>query len=328
MSKEWKAIADCDVRDKGNLNGYWKFYKKLYECVKGDIVDPKGEGWRLKKGSFLFEYQTLLQTHYIYKSYCNVVKMQKVVNPFVYYFMFNGYFTIQIMTIRRLTESGGDLHDKEKGVKSLLHVMRYIKNINNLITRENFVSFDGCPYSPDEIGTIEYGNGGGDPSPHLGYAIGRHERFDKLMGLEDISKRNRKDKIPVEKWDELIQKFGDENGKNKDFVFHKKWEILRDYSSKYIAHSATEDSKESFLKTLNKENNDHEIPLGTIEDFLKIFREYLEVFNLMLGVPVNRGFDLSHVMEGYEYSITSEEIKNNVQEELQKELDQYFPNIS
>ena len=115
-----------------------------------------------------------------------------------------GFVTTQAMAIRRLIEK--PKRDPSWAVISLRSVLKDIEDNAHLITRENYVCYDGLPYDYQSvhdqwIATLPTGNGGvhttwlatsGPTAWHMSELV--HKNFDKLSGVSP-KKRERTDTI-------------------------------------------------------------------------------------------------------------------------------------
>jgi hypothetical protein len=140
-----------------------------------------------------------------------------------------GYAATQVLAIRRLLDGRPD-------VTSLQRLLSDLKKNRSLITRENYVAWDGKPYDPNGWQSLP-------PSPEIqiygaeapglyGYVISkvRHELFDKLSGVS-ATKRSRTDLIRVALFDKL-----------KGWLRSVEAEKLILLSHKFYAHAADANS--------------------------------------------------------------------------------------
>jgi hypothetical protein len=113
-----------------------------------------------------------------------------------------GYMATQVLSIRRLL-------DDRKDVYSVRRLFDNIFESSALITRENFVAYDGTPYEPSGWQSLP-------PSPesqiwgidapsfaHFLRSFHRHKMFDKLSGVAE-SKRTRRDTIRPKVFERLL----------------------------------------------------------------------------------------------------------------------------
>ena len=121
--------------------------------------------------------------------------------------LLNGHVATQVLAVRRLMDDGNS------DIISLRRLVKDVKRNFSLITRENYVCFDGLPYDYEAVQHREMlehlGKGPfwGERSGPRGHGVSRmaHEQFDSLAGI-DPAKRSRADRLPVslmttiEKW--------------------------------------------------------------------------------------------------------------------------------
>ncbi|MBM4293803.1 MAG: hypothetical protein FJ126_02725 [Deltaproteobacteria bacterium] len=124
-----------------------------------------------------------------------------------------GFVASQIMAIRRLTDR--NFREPEKAVISLIRVIDDIKKHSNLITRENYLCYDGTSY--DEPNFMD------DPPKWTQWKT-RQSNFDKMSGIpEDM--RARSDEI-----EKSLIKHLEKNLRACDGP--------RRYANKFIAHAS------------------------------------------------------------------------------------------
>jgi hypothetical protein len=108
--------------------------------------------------------------------------------PAVAYLIDNGYFSAQILAIRKLLDPDDD-------VLSLRRVIKDLKSFRGLITREVFVSYDGTRYEPGTPTILVPGLQPEDsPFSEWSRSTRRHSLFDRLSGVS-MSERSRTDLI-------------------------------------------------------------------------------------------------------------------------------------
>jgi len=147
-----------------------------------------------------------------------------------------GYVAIQVLAIRRLL-------DKRDDVFSLRRLFDDIRANSGLITRENFVAYDGTVYDPNGWQKLPQ-----DPmiqiwgidAPGLTQFVRsseRHRIFDNLSGT-DQSNRNRTNTIRPAIFDKLLAWLDCQEAKN-----------LVKLSHKFFAHASDLDSREGLIYT-------------------------------------------------------------------------------
>ena len=146
-----------------------------------------------------------------------------------------GFVESQVMAIRRLTDR--NFRDPEKAIISLIRLIDDIKAHSNVITRENYICYDGSSYlEPNTMNDL----------PNWTHWMTKQSNFDKMSGiLED--KRDRSDKISRSLMKRLEQNLRDCEGPRK-------------YANKFIAHASdpktnpelSEDEKKITLDKLDE----------------------------------------------------------------------------
>jgi hypothetical protein len=155
-----------------------------------------------------------------------------------------GYAATQILAIRRLLDKGSD-------VMSMQRLLNSIKANRKLITRENYVAYDGKPYGPDGWQSLpaspEIQMWGAEAPGLYGYLMSgeRHKLFDKLSGVS-VASRSRQDLISVTIFERL-----------EGWLRSVEAEKLVTLSHKFFAHAAGAESRGNL--TLSG------FPLGDIE---------------------------------------------------------------
>lgn len=144
-----------------------------------------------------------------------------------------GHVATQVLAIRRLT-------DTTKGVLSLTKLLQDIRSQRKLLTRENYVAFDGLPYDYAAVMEEHYrtshprvewldttGPGAFDSARRA------HEQFDRLSGVNP-DRRKRDDRLPVELIDTIEQWISDCGAKD-----------VANWCHKYLAHAGSLVSRRS-----------------------------------------------------------------------------------
>ena len=144
--------------------------------------------------------------------------------------LFDGHVATQVLAIRRLMDNSGS------GIISLRRLLKDLKSSFGLLTRENYVCYDGLPYDYLAVRQARFernaGNwrrgGIGVPTEGPegdGVAELMHNQFDKLSGI-DPAKRSREDRLPVSLV-ETVEKWLDDSGADD----------LARWSGTYLAHA-------------------------------------------------------------------------------------------
>lgn len=144
-----------------------------------------------------------------------------------------GHVAMQVLAIRRLT-------DMSKGVLSLSKLLLDIRSNRQLLTRENYVSFDGLPYDYAIVEEEHYRTRGFGATwlettgPRaFGSARRAHEQFDRLSGVSP-DRRKRDDQLPT-KLTHTIEGWIVECGAND----------IANWSHKYLAHAGSLASRQA-----------------------------------------------------------------------------------
>jgi hypothetical protein len=159
--------------------------------------------------------------------------------------LIDGHVATQVLAIRRLVDDG------RNDIISLRRLIKDLKRNFGLITRENFVCFDGVPYDYEAVQQKEMmkrvGKGAfwGETSGPGAHSTSRmaHEQFDRLSGIRPAN-RTREDRLPtrllttIEAW--LADSGADE---------------LAKWSHTYLAHAGGPESRKriaDLIVTANK----------------------------------------------------------------------------
>ena len=144
----------------------------------------------------------------------------------------NGHVALQVLAIRRLT-------DTTRNVISLSRLLQDIRKHRKLLTRENYVAFDGLPYEPASVEDPYFPTLGSGPNwlattgPHAFSSAQRaHERFDQLSGVRS-NERKREDCLPVRLLDTI-----------EGWVESCDAKGIAKWSHSYIAHAGSQTRRE------------------------------------------------------------------------------------
>jgi len=129
-------------------------------------------------------------------------------NPLLTEALLSGYFSTQVLAIRRLMEN------TSKPVISLTGMLKELRRSLKLLTRENLVCFDGLPFdsqaAQQRVMLAHIGQGAGfywgartGPDAHMP-AEQSHRKFDRLAGIQPQN-RCREDCLPAQIIDRLEQ---------------------------------------------------------------------------------------------------------------------------
>jgi hypothetical protein len=144
-----------------------------------------------------------------------------------------GHVAMQVLAIRRLT-------DTTKGVLSLSRLLQDIRRNRQLLTRENYVAFDGLPYDyavveEEHFRTLASDVRWGDTTGPRAFGSARraHEQFDRLSGVSP-DRRKRDDQLPTKLIDTIERWIADCGAKD-----------IADWSHKYLAHAGSLASRQA-----------------------------------------------------------------------------------
>ena len=155
-------------------------------------------------------------------------------NPLIQEAIVYGHVAMQVLAIRRLT-------DKSSTVLSLTKLLSDICSNRALLTRENYVCFDGLPYDYDKVEEEHYrthrqGAVWLDTTGPNAFDAARraHEQFDRLCGTNPIY-RKRDDRLPVRKLVNTIEQWISDCGATG----------IREWSHNYLAHAGSVHSRKA-----------------------------------------------------------------------------------
>lgn len=148
--------------------------------------------------------------------------------------LINGHVATQVLAIRRLM-------DRTRGVISLRRLLTDIRSNYSVITRENYVCYDGLTYDYNEVQLAEIQARSGVVGVFWGETKGpkawspsqmAHEQFDRLTGIEP-SNRRREDRLPIILLDRI-----------EEWLTSSDAESLANWSHAYLAHAGSQMSRE------------------------------------------------------------------------------------
>jgi hypothetical protein len=154
-------------------------------------------------------------------------------------FLDQGYVSTQVLAIRRLIEPPAQ-HDDRQPI-SIRRVLKDIRKHRHLLTRENYVSFDGLPYNYNlgkqewfDAHATDFASGDGVAVHSMategpeGWSISEelHEHFDKLSGGTPDN-RQRTDAMVVGVFDQI-----------SNVIALKEISEIGTYADKFMAHAS------------------------------------------------------------------------------------------
>jgi len=192
------AVEDCDVLKPRELAKYRlkrAEWLRLYEFRRDEPNNIEGQ---IIGMTFLdMSYRMMTKPRNDIPQDVNIAAR----NGLLAHMLDLGYAATQVLAIRRLL-------DKGRNVASLQRLLTNLKSNRKLITRENYVAYDGKPYNPDgwqSLPTSPEIQIWGSEAPGLhGYLMSneRHKLFDKLSGVSETN-RSRTDLISKSIFDRL-----------------------------------------------------------------------------------------------------------------------------
>lgn len=159
--------------------------------------------------------------------------------------LLDGYVATQVLAIRRLMDDGNS------DIISLRRLAKDLRRNFALLTRENYVCFDGLPYDYEAVqqkemmecaGKVSFWGETSGPGAH-GTSSMAHEQFDKLAGIGP-AKRSREDRLPASLLT-TIESWLDDSGADD----------LAKWSHAFLAHAGGPESRKraaDLMVTTNK----------------------------------------------------------------------------
>ena len=159
--------------------------------------------------------------------------------------LIDGHVATQVLAIRRLMDGGNS------DIISLRRLVKDIRRHFALLTRENYVCFDGLPYDyeavqrkemMERVGTGAFWGQTSGPGAH-GTSRMAHEQFGRLAGIHPEDRR-REDRLPTSLLT-TIERWLDDSGADE----------LAKWSHAYLAHAGGPESRKriaDLMVTANK----------------------------------------------------------------------------
>lgn len=224
-SQNWRefkiSVDECDVEDNERLIEY---RAKRIEWLQWLRLDGDEHAiWRQIYGMLWNDalFRTINESRRIAKE----VGESAALNGPLSRFIDQSYVATQVLAIRRLCES--QQRNPKRQIISLRRLIDDIRNHKNLLSRENFIGFDGLPFTP-----------GSAPRSRMDSDSERAQMgFDRLSGVKP-EQRSRSDVIADKVFELLDQKLEDSGYDN-----------IREYGNKFIAHAADRTSRETLENT-------------------------------------------------------------------------------
>jgi len=202
----WKDICDCDVVDKECLALFRDRLRRWKEHVGGTDVH-----------SIESQISNLLWDDAVFRTFNEARRLcVETRDPSTGYsgtviqLLDKNFMDSQVMAIRRLVDKEG--YDPDRAVVSFPTIIAEIKEAAQLYTRENYVCYDGAPYTATD-------------DEHVRRTVSvRHDQYD-LLTDRLAGSRSRTDRINSGVFDRLAKEQGE-------------FKRLKTYANKYLAHAA------------------------------------------------------------------------------------------
>ena len=226
MKKDYThPVQECDVEDRQALE---VFRLKRAKWIDWLDTDPDHAIWPTIHGLVWREvsYSTIAHVGDGYPG-------GALNNSLIGEAILDGHVTLQVLAIRRLV-------DTTKNVISLQKLLQEIRANSRLLTRENYVCFDGLPYDYARVQQeelVSYTGGARwakTTGPGAWSAAERaHKHFDRLAGVAPKG-RARTDRICLEIIDRIDQ-WMEESGADE----------ITKWSHAYLAHAGSPSSRQA-----------------------------------------------------------------------------------
>ena len=236
-------IDQCDFLDKDKGEAFRNIRLKWIEWLHGE--DPHSISRQIS--SMLWDYALFITVNELRRVAESESEKEVGFNGPVIRLFDAGFATTQAVAIRRLIEK--PKKDPKWAVISLRRVLNEIENNIDLITRENYVCYDGLPY---DYSTVQDKWLASLPVTKSGVHSGSlptsgpnafpmservHKNFDILSQVHP-KKRSRDDLIKIEVLEHLESEL-------------KKCEKIKKYVDKFIAHAAAPETRASLSEEEN-----------------------------------------------------------------------------
>ena len=229
------SVDQCDILDKRKGEAFRQNRLKWMEWLNGE--DPHSISRQIY--SMVWDYALFCVVNELRRIAATEPENGVSFNGPVIRLFDAGFVTIQATAIRRLIEKPKS--DPKWAVISLRSILKDIEQNSHLITRENYVCYDGLPYDYEEVhrqwlSTLPKGTEGvhagrlptsGPTAWQVSELV--HENFDKLSGVEPKN-RKRTDIIKADVFDFLESQIDT----CKD---------IKKYVDKFIAHGSAPETR-------------------------------------------------------------------------------------
>ncbi|MDP3786739.1 MAG: hypothetical protein Q8R05_04215 [Candidatus Omnitrophota bacterium] len=233
------SIDQCDILDKKKGEAFREKRLQWMEWLNGE--DPHSISRQIY--SMLWDYSLFLTVNELRKIADTEPQNGIGFNGPVIRLFDAGFATTQATTIRRLIEKPKS--DPRWAIISLRRVLKDVEQNLDLITRENYVCYDGLPYDYDsvrqkQLASLPAIKSGVHASflPTQGPDAGLtaemiHENFD-ILAQVNPKKRTREDRMRIEVLEHLETEI-------------KKCEYIKRYVDKFIAHATAPETRVGLL---------------------------------------------------------------------------------
>ena len=233
------SIDNCDILDKRKGAAFRENRLQWIEWLNGE--DPHSISNQIY--SMLWDHALFLTVNELRKIAATNPENGVGFNGPVIRLFDAGFATTQATTIRRLIEK--PKRDPEWAVISLRSVLKDIEQNLDLITRENYVCYDGLQYDYDLVHQKWLAS---LPMTESGVQVGSlptqgpdawimpemiHKNFD-ILAQVNPKKRTRQDRIRIEVLEHLKTKI-------------KKCDYIKKYVDKFIAHAAAPETRTGLI---------------------------------------------------------------------------------
>jgi len=219
-------IAQCDViTEKRTALQSYRDKRRLW--LSWIDTDEHHAIWRVLSSMVWTDVSFRALTHFAVNDENNGLN-----NSLLAEALLDGHVATQVLAIRRLMDDGNS------DIISLRRLVKDLRRNFALLTRENYVCFDGLPYDYEAVQQKEMmerleGSFWGETSGPGAHGTSRmaHEQFDKLAGI-DPAKRSREDRLPASLLTN-IERWFDESGADE----------LAKWSHAFLAHAGGPESR-------------------------------------------------------------------------------------
>jgi hypothetical protein len=269
-------IDQCDILDKDKGKSFREMRMKWIEWLHGKDHHSISK----QISSILWDYALFITVNELRRIDVEEPENDVGINGPVIHLFDAGFVTTQAVAIRRLIEK--PKNDPQWAVISLLRVLNDIEQNLDLMTRENYVCYDGLPYDYNLVhqrwlSSLPNGSHSGSLPTNGPNAFDMsesvHKNFD-ILAQVDPKSRSRNDRIKIDVLEHLKSEI-------------KKCGNIKKYVDKFIAHAAAPETRASLL------DDEKGITLERLKTCHKIIYQVASFISLQLlwesnigGLPV------------------------------------------